>query len=90
MFAESEVVSLVAQNKKKDDIVHGINKAVALKTLALVKRVSGESRYMMTGGVAKNKGLVATLSEMLKEELSISENAQLCGALGAALFAMGE
>lgn len=90
VFAESEVVSLVAQNKKKDDIVHGINKAVALKTLALVKRVSGESRYMMTGGVAKNKGLVATLSEMLKEELSISENAQLCGALGAALFAMGE
>ena len=61
VFAESEVVSLIAQNKHTDDIVHGLNKAVAAKTASLVKRVGGEEAYMMTGGVAQNKGLVKVL-----------------------------
>ena len=87
VFAESEVVSLIAQNKAPDDIVHGLNKAVAAKTAALVQRVGGEEKYMMTGGVSKNQGLVQTLEEKLSAKLVISENAQLCGALGAALYA---
>ncbi len=87
VFAESEVVSLIAQNKATDDIVHGLNKAVAAKTASLVKRVKGEECYMMTGGVSKNQGLVKTLEERLDIKLIISEHAQLCGALGAALFA---
>ena len=87
VFAESEVVSLIAQNKAPDDIVHGLNKAVAAKTAALVQRVGGEEKYMMTGGVSKNQGLVQTLEEKLSTKLVISENAQLCGALGAALYA---
>ena len=87
VFAESEVVSLIAQNKGRDDIVHGLNKAVASKTAALAKRVGGEEKYMMTGGVSKNKGLVHTLEEKLGTTLVVSDKAQLCGALGAALFA---
>lgn len=87
VFAESEVVSLIAQNKKTDDIVHGLNKAVASKTASLVKRVGGKEKYMMTGGVSKNQGLVRTLEEKLGTNLIISDKAQLCGALGAALFA---
>lgn len=87
VFAESEVVSLIAQNKETDDIVHGLNKAVASKTAALAKRVGGEEKYMMTGGVSKNQGLVKTLEEKLETSLVISDKAQLCGALGAALFA---
>ena len=88
VFAESEVVSLIAQNKATDDIVHGLNKAVAVKTAALTRRVGGEEKYMMTGGVSKNKGLVKTLEEKLGTKLVISDKAQLCGALGAALFAV--
>ena len=87
VFAESEVVSLIAQNKATDDIVHGLNKAVASKTAALAKRVGGEERYMMTGGVAKNQGLVKTLEEKLGTTLVSSDKAQLCGALEAAVFA---
>ena len=87
VFAESEVVSLIAQNKATDDIVHGLNKAVAVKTAALTRRVGGEEKYMMTGGVSKNKGLVKTLEEKLGTSLVISDKAQLCGALGAALYA---
>ena len=88
VFAESEVVSLIAQNKDADDIVHGLNKAVASKTAALAKRVGGEERYMMTGGVSKNESLVKTLEQKLGTTLVVDERAQLCGALGAALFAM--
>ena len=44
VFAESEVVSLIAQNKATDDIVHGLNKAVAVKTAALTRRVGGEEK----------------------------------------------
>ena len=87
VFAESEVVSLIAQNKPTDDIAHGLNKAVASKTASLVKRVGGEEHYMMTGGVSKNQGLVKTLEEKLGTKLVVSDQAQLCGALGAALFA---
>ncbi|MCD7806831.1 MAG: acyl-CoA dehydratase activase, partial [Lachnospiraceae bacterium] len=88
VFAESEVVSLIAQNKAPDDIVHGLNKAVAVKTASLLKRVDGQEKYMMTGGVSKNLGLVRTLEEKLGTKLVVSDRAQLCGALGAALFAM--
>ena len=88
VFAESEVVSLIAQNKPTDDIVHGLNKAVASKTAALAKRVGGAERYMMTGGVSKNQGLVKTLEEKHTRSRVVSDKAQLCGALGAALFAM--
>lgn len=87
VFAESEVVSLIAQNKEVDDIVHGLNKAVAVKTKALVKRVNGTGPFMMTGGVSRNHGLVKTLEEKLDAPIVISEYAQLCGALGAALLA---
>ena len=43
---------------------------------------------MMTGGVAQNAGVVAAIERKLGCKLFISEHAQLCGALGAALFAL--
>ena len=42
---------------------------------------------MMTGGVAKNPGIVHALEEKLGAKLYICEESQLCGALGAAIFA---
>ena len=88
MFAESEVVSLIAQNRSTDDIVHGLDKSVAAKTAQLAARVRGKGPYMMTGGVAKNEGVVRALEEKLGEKLIVSDKAQICGALGAALFAI--
>lgn len=88
VFAESEVVSLIAQDKTAADIIHGLNESVASKTCALVKRVGGEGEYMMTGGVSKNKGVVDAIERKLGVKLCISDAAQLNGALGAALFAM--
>ena len=88
VFAESEVVSLVAQNKALPDIIHGLNCSVASKVGALAGRLGKQGEYMMTGGVAKNQGIVKALEEKLAEPLYICEEAQICGALGAALFAM--
>lgn len=89
VFAESEVVSLVAQNKNVADIIHGLNVSVASKVGALAARLGKKNpgEYMMTGGVAKNQGIINALEEKLEAKLYICDEAQLCGALGAALFA---
>lgn len=87
VFAESEVVSLVAQNKAIPDIVHGLDKSVAAKTAALFGRLNCEGGYMITGGVAKNMGVVRALEETLGIRLRVCDEAQICGALGAALTA---
>ncbi len=88
VFADSEVVSLVAKNKKLPDIVHGLNKSVAAKAAALYHRVQGTPAVMMTGGVSRNAGVVGAIEAALGVPLFIHEDAQVCGALGAALFAL--
>ena len=88
VFADSEVVSLVAQNKALPDIVHGLTQSVATRAAALFRRVGGENPCMMTGGVSRNRGVVAAIEERLGQPLFIHPDAQLCGALGAALFAL--
>ena len=86
VFAESEVISLIAQNKETSDIAHGIHMAIAAKAISLMRRVGLEPRFMMTGGVAKNPGVVKVLEEQLKAPLFISEEPEIVGALGAALY----
>ena len=90
VFAESEVISLIAQNKEIADIAHGIHKAIAGKAMSLLKRVGLNPGYMMTGGVAKNPGGVAVLEEQLGEKLHIYEEPEIVGALGAALYGLEE
>lgn len=88
VFAESEVVSLVAQNKRTEDILHGLYKAVASKAVSLLMRVDPKAPFLMTGGVASNAGVVRAVEEKLGAPLEVFPEHQLCGALGAALLAM--
>ncbi len=88
VFAESEVVGLIAENTETGDIIHALNKSVAARTCGMVKRVRGEGPYMMTGGVARNAGVSKEIEGRLGASLSISEHPDLIGAIGAALFAM--
>ncbi len=90
VFAESEVVSLVADDTPVPDIVHGLDMAVASKTAALAKRVGAEPPFLMTGGVAKNAGVVAALESVLGAPVATHGDSQLCGALGAALLGLEE
>ncbi|MCD8365399.1 MAG: acyl-CoA dehydratase activase [Clostridiales bacterium] len=88
VFAESEVISLIAQNKETADIARGIHRAIAGKAISLLRRVGLEQEFMMTGGVAKNPSVVAVLEEMLGAPLYIYEQPEIVGALGAALFGL--
>lgn len=88
VFAESEVISLIAQNKEKCDIAHGIHKAIAGKACSLLKRVGLNETFMMTGGVAKNPGVVRAVEDVLHTKLYLCEEPEIVGAAGAALFAL--
>lgn len=86
VFAESEVVSLIADDTPTPDIIHGLDVSIARKTAALARRVGGEPPYLMTGGVANNEGVVKALSEVLGAPVATHEDSQLCGAIGAAVL----
>lgn len=88
VFAESEVITLIAKNKEKADIIHALNKSITRRTVSLIERVNGVKNYMMTGGVAKNIGVVKCLEERLGEKIIIPEEPQIVGALGAAIIGL--
>lgn len=88
VFAESEVISLIAENHTDSDIIHGLNKSIAVKTASMVSRAKGQAPYMMTGGVARNRGVIQEMEGRLGEKLFVVDAPDLCGALGAALFAL--
>jgi len=87
VFAESEVISQLAQNANKCDIINGIHRSVASRVSGLAHRVGVRDLVVMTGGVAQNKGVVKALEEELGHIIHISPLTQYNGALGAALFA---
>ncbi len=87
VFAESEVISLIAENKEQGDIVRGINLSIAGRVASMVNRQHAKGPFVMTGGVAKNRGVVLALEEKIGQPILVPEEPQLCGALGAALFA---
>lgn len=87
VFAESEVISLIAAGKSAEEIALGIHQAIASRTASLVKRIEGAAPYYMSGGVAKNHALVKELADCLGGEITVIKNPQLVGALGAAIYA---
>ena len=88
VFAESEVISLIANNKEKADIADGVCHAIASKASGLLRRVGMEPEFMMTGGVAKNPGVVRAVEEKIGSKLYICEEPEIVGAAGAAVYAL--
>ena len=87
VFAESEVVSLRAEGKAREDIIAGIHKSIASRIGAMMSQVGREGVSVLTGGVAKNRGVIKAMEDELKITMGIPENPQITGALGAALIA---
>ncbi len=90
VFAESEVVSLIAEGTEVPDIVRGLHRAIAARTQGLAKRVEVDTarlRVAMSGGVARNPGAVRALGEALGCEVFVPPEPDTVGALGAALIA---
>ncbi|MCJ7594581.1 MAG: acyl-CoA dehydratase activase, partial [Desulfobacterales bacterium] len=65
VFAESEVVSLVARNHPKEEIIRGLHRAIVNRVWSMVAGVGVSGEVTMSGGVAKNKGVVALMAERL-------------------------
>jgi len=90
VFAESEVVSLIADGADVPEIVHGLHRAIANRALALVKRVAPDHSGLsvaMSGGVARNQGVVRALGSLLGCTITVPAEPDTVGALGAAHIA---
>jgi (R)-2-hydroxyacyl-CoA dehydratese activating ATPase len=87
VFAESEVISLTAQNHPREEIIRGLHRAIVNRVWSMVKGIGVHGEVTMTGGVAKNRGVTTLFEEKLGTRLHIYEEPQIVGALGAALFA---
>jgi len=87
VFAESEVISHIARGAAREDVAAGVHRAIAARVLGLTARVGLEPQVVLVGGVALNKG-VATALQQCGQAITVPEDPQVMGALGAALFAV--
>ncbi len=87
VFAESEVISLISKGARRRDIIAGIHAAIAARVVAMAGRIGLTAPVMMTGGVAKNIGVVKAIEARIGSPVVVSSKAQLTGAIGAALIA---
>lgn len=88
VFAESEIVSLMARGEKPENILSGVHYAIAHRIAGMFTRTGVEDQVFFSGGVAKNTGMHKALEETLERKIVLSrEDPQLVGALGAALLA---
>ncbi len=87
VFAETEIISLLARGVDKERIIGGIHLSVARRVAAMARRMGVEEKVAFTGGVALNPAVRQALAGELDCELVIPPNCQFTGALGAALLA---
>lgn len=87
VFAESEVISLLARREPIENIIAGLHKSIASRVLALAARLRVSEPVVLTGGVAKNRGIKRALEAAGGFPINIPEEPQTIGALGAALHA---
>lgn len=87
VFAESEVVSLIARGEDSRRVALGLHESIVDRVAGMVRRVGVRERFVFAGGVALNPCLQRLFSQALGVHLSVPENPQTVGALGAALYA---
>lgn len=88
VFAESEVVSLLAENEAREDIARALHNAVADRVLSLAHKVKLANALTLTGGVIKNIGVIEAIKSKLPNiTIHIPDDPQITGALGAAIIA---
>ena len=86
VFAESEIIGLLADGASPADIVAGVEASIASRVAAMAGR-GVEAPVVFTGGVARIGGMTGQLSRRLGHPIEIIQNPEMTGALGAALLA---
>jgi benzoyl-CoA reductase subunit D len=89
VFAESEVVSMIHNNVPKPDMARAVHDAIASRVVSMVRRVGLAPPVVLVGGMARNVGFLDSLGRLGIEQVSIPDDPELVGALGAALAASG-
>jgi predicted CoA-substrate-specific enzyme activase len=87
IFAQQEMVARLSEGEKPEDIIAGLHNALASRVAALARRLKIEPDVVLTGGVAKNVGIVKAMKQNLGCELLVPEDPLLTGAMGAAILA---
>lgn len=87
VFAESEIISLVAQREKKEDILAGLNETIARRIGGMAKSINPEGLVFFDGGGARNIGIKTALERELGLKIYVPPEPQFVIALGAALIA---
>lgn len=90
VFAESEIISLLAQGEQKERIINGIHTSISRRIKAMVSQIGDREQIVFTGGVAKNLALKKVLENEISRLIVVPEEPQIMGALGAALLAYEE
>ena len=88
VFAESEVVSLIAHGAERKAVANGVHRAVANRAATLLGRVSAEDDILFAGGVAYNPCIHQMLCDQLKKKVHVTGDPQIIGAIGAALHSL--
>ena len=86
VFAEQEVTSQLANGEAVENLIAGIHEAIAVRIISLVNKLKIEPDVAVTGGGAKNMGLVKALEEKLGYNVLVPPEPLLTGAIGAALI----
>jgi bzd-type benzoyl-CoA reductase Q subunit len=87
LFAKSEVLSLMRQGHEIQEILAALSDGITERIKSLIHRVGMEEDFIISGGIAKNIGIVKRLESKLGVSALICEEPQIVGAVGAALFA---
>lgn len=87
VFAESEVVSLIARGEETPAIARGLHEAIVTRIAGMVRRVGPKERVLFAGGGALNPCLRRLLGQKIGLEMTVPQQPQVVGALGAALLA---
>ena len=87
VFAESEIIGLLAQDLPPGGIIAGLHQSVGKRVGAMARRLGVKEQVAFTGGVAINQGVKRALQEEIGCSLLVPSDCQFTGALGAALIA---
>ena len=88
VWAQAEVIMHLNEDMSKADLAAGINEAMAARVAILARSVGIEKDVCMTGGVAKNAGVLEAMEKQLGVPMRrLRVDPQMMGALGAAVFA---
>ena len=90
VFAESEIIGLLASGKRPANILAGVLESLAKRTSGLLSKTGFEAPIVFTGGVAQNNAMIKTMEKVLETKLLIPKHPSITGALGAAIIASGQ